>query len=257
MATGAPLRGSEFLIAGSRGAGLDSLATVDQGGSARPVIVSWLSGAGRVVFSGALDAWRYRTAKDGYAQFWRATVGAGATAAPGRVEVALERGAVAPGETAIVRARVRATEFDEESAFVTIPSIHARVVGGQGFDEVVRLWPSLELGEFEGRFQAPAVGRYDVHVTLEGSGNSDAVLVATEGARRAVTSSDALRTVALRTGGVSVDDSDLSPLVAHLKGLAQSSVPAAMHPARSSWWMIGFVSLVSVEWLVRRRRGLR
>ena len=140
-------------------------------------------------------------------------------AAPGRVEVTLERGAVAPGDTAIVRARVRATEFDEESALVTIPSIHARVVGGQGFDEVIRLWPSLELGEFEGRFRAPAAGRYDVHVTLEGSGNSDAVLVVTEGARRAVTSSDALRTVALRTGGVSVDDSDLSPLVAHLRGL--------------------------------------
>ena len=257
VATGAPLRGSEFLITGRPGAGLDSLGTVDQGGSARPVIVSWPSGAGRVVFSGALDAWRYRSGKDGYAQFWRATIGAGAMAAPGRVEVTLERGAVAPGETAIVRARVRATEFDEESALVTIPSIHARVVGGQGFDEVVRLWPSLELGEFEGRFQVPAEGRYDVHVTLEGSGNSDAVLVVTEGARRVVTSSDALRTVALRTGGVSVDDSDLSPLVAHLRGLAQSSVPAAMHPARSPWWMIGFVSLVSVEWLVRRRRGLR
>ena len=257
VATGAPLRGSEFLIAGRPGAGLDSLATVDQGGSARPVIVSWPSGAGRVVFSGALDAWRYRTGKDGYAQFWRATIGAGAMAAPGRVEVTLEPGAVAPGDTAIVRASVRATEFEEDSVLVTIPSIHARVVGGQGFEEVVRLWPSLELGEFEGRFQAPAAGRYDVHVTLEGGGNSDAVLVVTEGARRVVTSSDALRTMALRTGGVSVDDSDLSPLVAHLRGLAQSAVPAARHPARSPWWMIGFVSFVSIEWLVRRRRGLR
>jgi hypothetical protein len=255
--TGLPLRGSEFIIAGRLAPGMDSLATVEQGGSARPVVISWLSGVGRVIFSGALDAWRHRTGKDGYARFWRATIGTGAAAAPGRVGVTVDRSAVAPGDTVIVRARVRATEFDGESPLFSIQPIRARVVGERDFDEVVRLWPALELGEFEGRLQAPAAGRYDVHVTLDGSGNAETVLLVTDEARRVGSSNDAMRTLALRTGGVSVDESDLTPLVTHLESLTQSAVPAQVHPARSPWWMMGFLSLVSVEWLVLRRRGLR
>ena len=257
VSTGPPLRGSEFVFGGSSSAGFESLATVEQGGSRRPVIISWASGAGQVIFSGALDAWRFRTVKDGYAQFWRATIGAGAAAAPAPIDVALDRGAVVPGDTVLVRARVRATEFDEESALVTVPAVSARVVGGHGFEEVLRMWPSLEVGEFEARIEAPAAGRYDVQVTLDGNRSADAVLIVTGDAHPADVPSDAMRTVALRTGGVSVDASDLAPLVAHLRGLALSRVPGAIHPARSPWWMLAFVALVSAEWLVRRRRGLR
>ena len=166
-------------------------------------------------------------------------------------------GAVAPGDTVVVRARVRATEFDEELALVTVPEVRARVVGGHGFEEVLRMWPSLEVGKFEARIEAPAAGRYDVHVTLEGNRSADAVLIVTADARHADMPSDAMRTVAMRTGGVSVDASDLAPLVAHLRDLARPPVPGAIHPARSPWWMLGFVALISAEWLVRRRRGLR
>ena len=255
--TGVPMRASEFLIAGRLAPGTESLAEVEQGGSARPVIISWPSGAGRVIFSGAPDAWRYRTGKDGFSQFWRATIGAGSAAAPGRVEVKLDPSAVAPGEPVTIRVRARATEFDWESSLISIPAIRARVVGEKGFDEVVRLWPSLELGEFEGRLKAAGAGRYDVHVTLDGGGSSDTVLLVTGDARRVRGSDDAMRTLALGSGGVSVDESDLTPLVAHLESLTRSTVQASVHPARSAWWMLGFVSLVSVEWLIRRRRGLR
>ena len=257
VATGLPLRGSEFVIADRLAPGTDALATVEQGGSVRPVVISWPSGAGRVILSGALDAWRYRTGKDGYAQFWRATIGAGAAAAPGRVEVTLDRSVVGPGDTVIIRARTRATEFDAESSLVTIPAIRARVVGEKNFDEVVRLWPSLEAGEFEGRFQALRAGQFDVHVALDGGRSSDTVLRVTDDAQLHRDSDDVLRTLALRTGGVSVDESDLTPLIAHLRSFGQSTVDASVHPARSTWWLTGFVALLSVEWLVRRRRGLR
>ncbi len=197
VSTGPPLRGSEFVFGAGSSAGFESLATVEQGGSPRPVIISWASGAGQVIFSGALDAWRFRTVKDGYAQFWRATIGAGAAAAPAPIEVALDRGAVAPGDTVVVRARVRATEFDEELALVTVPAVSARVVGGHGFEEVLRMWPSLEVGEFEARIEAPAAGRYDVQVTLDGNRSADAVLIVTDDARPADLPPDAMR-----TGGV-------------------------------------------------------
>ena len=254
---GPPLRGSEFIVVSQSTTGLDSLATIDQGGAMRPVIVSWPMGAGQIIFSGALDAWRYRGTSDGFARFWRAVIGAGAAKAPGRVTVTLDRGAVASGETVVVRARVRGTEFDETKPTVTMPGISARVVGGQGFDEAVRMWPSPELGEFEGRFVTPSAGRYDVRVMLDADASADTVLVVNDEARHHWASSDAARTLAARTGGVAVDESDLRPLVDHLSRLARAAAPATIHPARSPWWMLGFVTLVSVEWLIRRKRGLR
>jgi hypothetical protein len=253
---GPPLRGSEFVVAGQPSTGLDSLATIDHGGTARPVIVAWPAGAGQIIFSGALDAWRYRGGEDGFARFWRGVIGAAAAKAPARIAVTLERGAVAPGETAVVRARVRATEFDETAPVVSLPSIRARVVG-DGFDEVIRMWPSLEFGEFEGRFVAPMAGRYDVRVSLDGESSADAILVVNDEARHRWASSDAARTVAARTGGVAVDESNLRPLVDHLSHLARATVPVTIHPARTPWWTLGFVTLVAAEWLIRRKRGLR
>jgi hypothetical protein len=254
---GPPLRGSEFIVLSQSSPGLDSLATIDQGGAMRPVVVSWPAGGGQIIFSGALDAWRYRGAGDGFARFWRGVIGAGAANAPGRVTVTLDRGAVASGETVVVRARVRGTEFDETRPIVTLPGISARVVGGQGFDEIVRMWPSSELGAFEGRFVAPAAGRYDVRVVLDGDASADTVLVVNDEARHRWASSDAAPTLAARTGGVSVDESDVRPLVDHLSRLARAAAPVTIHPARSPWWMLGFVTLVSGEWLIRRKRGLR
>ncbi len=80
---------------------------------ARAVVLEWPDGAGRVLFSGAMDAWRFRAASDdGFARFWRARIAEGAAAAPARVEVGVAPGVPRPGQTVTIRARLRPTEFE-------------------------------------------------------------------------------------------------------------------------------------------------
>jgi hypothetical protein len=254
---GLQFHGSEIVVPRQISAGVDALAEIPHGDSSRPVVLSWPLGDGRVVFSGALDAWRYRAPNSGFAMFWRAAIGAAAVESPAPLELALDRAAVAPGETVVLHARVRRTEFDDAASSASLPAIAGRLIGTGGQDQSVRLWPSLEIGEFEARFVAPAAGRYDLHVTAGGQVSADTVLVVSESAGALPASGDALRSLAAATGGVTVTNSDLSPLIAHLRALPRASVSRSVHPARSFWWMIGFVALVSTEWAVRRRRGFR
>ena len=67
----------------------------------RPVVVEWPDGAGRVLFSGAMDAWRFRAALQttGSARFWRARIAEGALAAPARLEVCVAPGVPDRGRT--------------------------------------------------------------------------------------------------------------------------------------------------------------
>ena len=90
------------------------LASLDQGKGRRPVVLEWPDGAGRVLFSGAMDAWRFRAAADdGFGRFWRARIAEAALAAPARLEVTAQPWRAGPGEDVTLRARIRPTEFDE------------------------------------------------------------------------------------------------------------------------------------------------
>jgi hypothetical protein len=255
--SGPPLRGSEFVVAERLSPGVESLAWIDQAGTTRPVVVSWLHGAGRLVFSGALDAWRYRAADEVFSKFWRAQIGVGAATAPARLELTLEPALAAPGDEVELRARIRGTEFDERAPAIEMPAMTARVMGGGGFERGIRMWPSVELGAFEARFEAPSPGRYDVQVRTRSRASVDVVLVVSEGARSSSARPQALRTLAAATGGVAVTEADLAPLENHLRGLPHAVGSQPLHPARSAWWTMSFVALVCAEWAVRRKRGLR
>ena len=135
-----------------------------KGAPARAVVLEWPDGAGRVLFSGAMDAWRYpATSDDGFARFWRARIAEGAAAAPARVEVSVAPGVPRPGEAVTIRARLRPTEFEQAAPDrMELPAVRARLVGADGAAQAIRLWPTAELGAFEGRFEAPAAGKYDL-----------------------------------------------------------------------------------------------
>ncbi len=77
-----------------------------------PVVFSWPLGAGRVIFSGALDGWRYRGDPRSRAhEFWRDAIMTAALAAPPRVRLETEPAVVRSGRTARIVARVRPTEL--------------------------------------------------------------------------------------------------------------------------------------------------
>ena len=137
-------------------------------------------GAGRIMFSGVLDAWRYRGDDDeAFASFWRSQLGREAARAPRRLEVTLDPAAAPAGRRVRLRAVVRATDLDVTATAVTTPAVSARVVDERGDQQLIRMWPTAETGVFEGWFDAARPGPYDVRVETDANAGVDAPFVVT------------------------------------------------------------------------------
>ena len=88
------LRATEFAYPRVLPAGAEALVVLPQGSGGRAPVISMPLGAGRVIFSGVLDAWRYRgDDEDAFDTFWRSQLGREAARAPRRLEVMLHPGA--------------------------------------------------------------------------------------------------------------------------------------------------------------------
>lgn len=138
------------------------------------------------------------------------------------------------------------------------PAVRARLVGADGRDDSIRLWPTAELGVFEGRLEAPPPGTYDLQVSTATGASTDEVVTVVADSRDGATSDEseyALRLIAASTGGVAVEASDLTPLERHLRGLTKGEVERPIRPARSILMLFLFAGLLSAEWTIRRRRG--
>lgn len=255
---GVRLRGSEFALPAGPNAG-QVLVDVRHGSTTRPVVVWWPSGEGRVMFSGALDAWRYRGRDDGaFGRFWRGVVADAALAAPGPVELDLEPGVAAPGSPVRIRARLRRTEYNPDETGITFPAVGGQLIDGRGTSVPVRLWPAAEPGSFEGRIDAPAEGMYDVHVRTDSGARADTTLIVRSGAALPPGNDrDLLPALARATGGVAASTADLSPVIDRLRGRSRVAVPVEVRPMRSVWWIVPFAGTLCAEWAIRRRRGLR
>ena len=256
--SGASLRASELAIP-SDASGGDALATVNQGKGPKPVVVSWPMGEGTVVFSGALDAWRYRAAPgDGFARFWRTRVAEAALATPPRISVSVTPAIAAPSEDVDVRVKLRSTELVRQAGRIAVPKVRAVLVG-EKTEETIRLWPTAEPGAFAGVVKAPPSGDYNLHVTSDSGGAGDDVLSVVADARHADVSPrdgrESLRLVSAATAGVAVDETDLDPLERHLLSLSRSSVLETVRPTRSPWFAGSVIALLCAEWGLRRRRG--
>ena len=254
------LHASELVVPKQDPSGADVLASVETQRAVRPLIFSRSLGAGTVIFSGALDAWRYRgRADDGFSRFWQMTMAEAALRAPAKLAVEIEPPVALPGVEVRLSARIRRTEWQELPDRTVVPPIGARIIGPRGIEESIRLWPSAEAGLFEGTVKAPEAGSYDVQVR-SAAVTADAVLVAAANARpssalRAAEEAPAL--VAAATGGVVVNASDLGPLERHLRSLPKAERRVAAHPARTWWFALVFAGLLSAEWALRRKRGLQ
>src|SRR4029078_8618593 len=83
------------------------------------VILSMPRGDGRLMLSGAMDAWRFRAAGgNAFDRFWQSPIaGLGLAVAP-PVAIDLDPALLRPGEPAVVTARVRSRDAGAESALV-------------------------------------------------------------------------------------------------------------------------------------------
>lgn len=254
----AVVRASELLVARAARPGAGAVAAIERSGRAAPVSVSWTHGAGRMILWGALDAWRYRADDgDGFARFWQAAMADLAAGAPARVTVSAAPRIAAVHERIVVRAALRPTEYAAANGRIELPPVSASIVSADGRARAVRLWPTAEVGVFEGHARASGAGVHEVAVTAGSQAGRTSVLV-TDGPRRTFEPDvGAFRLIAESTGGVYVSEEDVQPLVRHLRGLAGASERSWSRPMRSPWWFLPFAAGLSAEWALRRRKGLK
>src|SRR5262249_41454685 len=141
-----PLRiaASELLEAAKLPAGTKVVARM--GGTARAVI--WIAdrGGGKLLLSGAMDAWRNRADPQvEFDRFWRSVVSGLALAARPALEATVVPAHAAPGERVTVTARVRRLERER---FANALAISAKTASGTP----IRMWPDASSGVFTGSF---------------------------------------------------------------------------------------------------------
>lgn len=219
-----------------------------------PVIVSWPVGDGRVIFSGALDAWRYRAhPRSQLTRFWRDELLSAASGAPPRVSVDVEPAVVRAGSDARVAVRLRRTEFGD----VELPPVQAQLVDATGARETIRLWPGPEPGTFEGQVSSSGAGIHSIRVETDRAAAETTFLVAADAGALARTTPDMLADLPQLSGGIAASADRLDPLIDRLAELPRPSGPARVRPFRSAWVPWIFAALLCGEWTMRRRVGLR
>jgi hypothetical protein len=254
----AALRASELVV--PRDASPSAVALARTKDDA-PVIVSWPAGDGRVIYSGALDAWRFRGDEgNGFGEFWRRTAAAAALASPSAIEVMLDPAVVAPSMPVRILAKIRRTEYRRggDPRAVEMPAVSGAVIDAGGGASTVRLWPASEPGSFHGLFTPIEPGRYTVRLDLDGGASSELTFVVDpEASRHGLPDEPFLRALTAATGGVLTAGADFAPLLMHLDGIAMDDHAVEAHPMRSAWWIVPFAGVLCAEWAARRKRGLR
>jgi hypothetical protein len=247
------LSATELLIAKSLPAGASVLAA-DPGGA--PVVFAARRGAGGVLVSGALDAWRHR-ADDRFARFWRRVIAEQAAAVPPELDVTADPLLVRPGDPAIITARIRGSEVPEDDR-IEIGPVSARAIDPKAkIDVPIRLWPSAEPGVFVGEWRPATAGMFNVSVTA-GSLRGDAVLMSDPGgAPGSAADPEGLALIARASGGRVFPSDQSSALVDAMKAAyPPRTVMRAIHLMRSTWWAVAFAILLCGEWAIRRKHGL-
>ena len=215
-------------------------------------------GAGRLVVSGALDAWRFRDSTwSNFDRVWQDVIADAAARAPEPVTISVPD-AVRPNETTTVRVALRDVALRAVSAPSSRASISAAIVSPSGSRMPLRLWPGGSIGEFEAVIRGPAqLGTYRIEAVSGNDRASAPFVVSTNASAPSGAARAALGPWVQGNGGKIFTADQLGRLPDAIRG-AISFAPRSepWHPMRSPWWMIPFALALSAEWYARRRRGL-
>ena len=225
---------------------------------AAPVVWRTSVGAGRVVASGALDAWRFRDATvSAFDGFWRTLIADAASASPPPIALYFINMPIVSGESFDVGVTLR------DAALQSLParmSLSAELQSLDGSLHVpIKLWPNGGVGDLIGNVRAPSVpGAYRIVVAGDRNRADGFVVVARDVARATPNDRELLEAWTRSRGGKVIAASQLSSLPTALKlAIHTSAQPTRWHPMHSLWWLLPFVLALSFEWWWRRRRGLR
>lgn len=253
---GPSLRASELLLAPHAADGFEPLGLMRHGSQDRAVMASLVHGAGRIVISGALDAWRYRAdAEASFEMFWRGLVADAALAAPPRLSAGVEPAVARPGDEIAISVAVRPTEFTADRGVSEIPAVTAELQSTRGGRVAIRLWPGTAPGTYTARLPAPPAGEYALSVSGDGASADAPLLVADDVVHPAARTSRATAFAAGASGGAIVADAE--ELATRLSAVAVAGVEQRTRPMRSPWWLLPFAGVLCAEWALRRRGGQR
>ncbi len=259
--TTAGLRGSEFAVPDTIPGAAEIGATFGAGAARRPIVVDVPVGAGRLILSGMLDAWRYRGAPGAspFEALWREIIGRAADATPPPLGAHLHRTVMAPGDEATLDVTLREVMLSPlgSAGADTRVTAELHTAGASTPPIAVRLWPA-GLGRFTAAVRAPAAaGTYRIDVS-DGTRSVQVPLVVLSGAQRPTPDSRALAQAwAASRGGTTLEAPDTKALLAEIDRLARPSPRSERwHPMRSGWWILPFAGLLGAEWWLRRRRDL-
>jgi hypothetical protein len=255
------LRASEVAWPAVLPAGARPLAWVRDSSSGRPAIWRSPVGAGELVVSGALDAWRYRDpSSSAFEHFWQTLVANEANTAPPALSVRAAQSTLAPGEWTDVTVTSRDAALREAAASSGPPiqSTASASLQADGRRTNIRLWPGSTPGEFRGSLRAPTgPGVYRIVASGDGATAETPIVVAAGASRVAPNEGDLLRAWISSRGGRTILSSQLADLPGILgRALRPSPRSEIWHPMRSVWWLLLFALALSAEWWLRRRRGL-
>lgn len=236
-----------------------SRASGDTGGAGRPVVWRSAVGAGQLIVSGALDAWRYRDpARSGFDAFWRGVVAGAASAGSTALEVTPGSIIAAPGEPLDASVTVRSIALAEPTAGRPHRAIVAGTIDTPDSETVMRFWPGDAPGTLRASFRAPATpGIYRMHVSSDDLRADVPLLVTHTPALVARDQADIVAAWVASRGGRTFGGETLDDLSEVVEDAARPVARiTTWHPMRSAWWIVPFALLLGAEWLARRRNGL-
>ena len=228
---------------------------------AEPVVWETAVGAGRLIVSGALDAWRFRDAAiSGFDVFWTRTLAGAAAAAPAEIDVRLEQPVLSPGSTTEVIVTLREISLEPPAIGETVRVAIAATLESARASDSLRLWPGGPVGTLRGVIRAPneaGVYRVVISGSERHSSGSAPLLVMNDARAPAPEEPEFVAMWASAHGGSVVPATEMETLPDRLAAaLAAESRRVSWHPMRSGWWIIPFALALGTEWWWRRRRGL-
>ena len=227
-------------------------STVVGRSGADAVIVSMPAGQGRIIVSGAMDAWRYRDLNaNGFDAWWRSLTSEAAAQGAG-LQLSFDR------ELATVGARVGFTIRDRHMTPLSSSEANAMVTCGDSAAAVVRLWPGGGIGEFTGEVPLPSAGSCTIDAAVGDRQVSGAVAAAERPLFGVEQTLDRLERQIKSSAGASALAGDEASIARAVQQAAVAPpVVTAVHPMRAAWWIVPFAGCLSIEWWLRRRNGLR
>jgi len=248
--------------------GAEVLVEAVEGERKIPALVYRRFGAGKVLFSGFDESWRWRyEVADLYHQrYWnqvvREIMEPPFTVRDARTSLNVGKLVYGPDESIDVRARLR----DAEGRPVANTAAEALIYkDGKKVATVKLAGDENAAGLFQGQVGSLPGGTYEVRVHAEGTPEPDGTVKTEfkvqprEAGELAVLNAneDLLRQVAAQSGGEFFREEDAGELAGRLEPLSRERVFESDTALWQSWWWFApLVALLTVEWILRKWTGM-